>query len=50
MERIEKSLDFAQELDDLIKDYLSWGSEQPVEQRLLDVIKALEEHLAEIKS
>jgi hypothetical protein len=50
MEKIERSLDFAQELDDLIKDYLSWGSNQPMEQRRADAIKALEEHLAALKS
>ncbi len=43
-------MDFAQELDDLIKDYLSWGSDQSPDQCRVDMIKALEEQFTALKT
>jgi hypothetical protein len=45
-----KTMDFALELEELINDYMSWGSGEGEDQRRADVIKALEEQLAILKA
>ena len=49
-EEERKTMNFALELEELVNDYLSWGSEQSEEQRRTEVIKALEEQLATLKA
>jgi hypothetical protein len=39
-------MDFEHELEELIKDYLAWGSEAPADKLRADVIRVLEEQLA----
>jgi hypothetical protein len=43
-------VDFALELEELINDYMSWGSSEDEDKRRADIIKALEEQLAILKA
>jgi hypothetical protein len=48
-EEERKTMDFALELEELIKDYLTWNSMVPVEERRAEIIKSLEAQIELLK-
>lgn len=43
-------MDFALELEELVKDYLTWNSTVPVEERRAEIIKTLEQQIESLKN
>ena len=49
-EEERKTMDFALELEELVKDYLTWNSTVPVEERRAEIIKTLEQQIESLKN